>query len=157
MTPHSEGASQTDGQRQLVLVDSRVLPDIVRRTLQAKRLLQTGQAANVSQATKAVGISRTAFYKYRDAVMPYDEENAGRTITVQLVLRHRPGVISRVLEGFAREGANILTVNQNIPSGGLANASVSARIDQLPIPVGEFLHSLEAIDGVERVSAVTDG
>jgi len=157
MTPHSEGASQADGQRQLVLVDSRVLPDIVRRTLQAKRLLQTGQAANVSQATKAVGISRTAFYKYRDAVMPYDEENAGRTITVQLVLRHRPGVISRVLEGFAREGANILTVNQNIPSGGLANASVSARIDQLPIPVGEFLHSLEAIDGVERVSAVTDG
>ena len=157
MTPHSEGASQADGQRQLVLVDSRVLPDIVRRTLQAKRLLQTGQAANVSQATKAVGISRTAFYKYRDAVMPYDEEKAGRTITVQLVLRHRPGVISRVLEGFAREGANILTVNQNIPSGGLANASVSARIDQLPIPVGEFLHSLEAIDGVERVSAVTDG
>lgn len=157
MSARGDEGAQLDRQRQLVLVDTRVLPDIVLRTLQAKRLLQTGQAANVSQATKAVGLSRTAFYKYRDAVMPYDEEKAGRTITVQLVLRHRPGVISRVLEGFAREGANILTVNQNIPSGGLANASVSARIDQLPIPVSEFLHSLEAIDGVERVSAVTDG
>ena len=143
--------------RQLVLVDTRVLPEIVLRTLQAKRLLQTGRAANVTQATRAAGISRTAFYKYRDAVMPYDEEKAGRTVTVQLVLRHQPGVISRVLDGFAKEGANILTVSQNIPSGGVANASISARVDQLLVPVGDFVRSLGQIDGVERVSWVTDG
>ena len=147
----------SERKRQMVLVDTSVLPDIVMRTLQAKRLLQTGRAANLSEATRTVGLSRTAFYKYRDAVMPYDEETAGRTVTVQLVLRHRPGVISRVLEGFAREGANILTVNQTIPSGGIANASISARIDQLVVPVNDFLRSLEAIDGVERVFGVTDG
>lgn len=142
-------------QRQLVLVDTRVLPDIVRRTLQAKRLLQTGQATTVLQATKAVGLSRTAFYKYRDAVLPYDEEKAGRTITAQVTMRHHPGVLSRVLDSFAREGANILTVHQNIPSGGVANATISARIDQLSVPVEEFLQALRCIDGVERVSAET--
>lgn len=143
-------------EKQLVLVDTRVLPDIILRTLQAKRLLQTGKASTVSQAARQVGISRTAFYKYRDAVMPYDEGTAGRTITVHLVLRHSPGVISRVLDKFAAVGANILTVNQNIPSGGVANASVSARIDQIVLPVSDFLNVLESIDGVERVSAVAD-
>lgn len=142
--------------RQLVLVDTRVLPEVVLRTLKAKRLLQTGSAASVSEAAKAAGLSRTAFYKYRDAVLPYDEETAGHTVTVQLLLRHTPGVISRVLDGFARAGANILTVNQNIPSGGVASASVSARIDQLLMPVDEFLRSLEQIEGVQRVSGVTD-
>lgn len=142
--------------RQFVLVDMQVLPDVVLRTLQAKRLLQTGEAATVSQAVKRVGLSRTAFYKYREAVLPYDEETAGRTMTVHLLLQHTPGVISRVLDGFARAGANILTVNQNIPSGGVANASVSARIDQLMMPVSEFLSLLEQIDGVQRVNGVTD-
>ncbi len=142
---------------QMVLVDVEVLPDIILRTLQAKRLLQTGEASSVSQAVRRAGLSRTAFYKYRDAVLPYDEETAGRTITVQLTLRHVPGVISRVLDGFARAGANILTVSQTIPSGGVANASVSARIDQLLVPVDAFLHSLECIDGVQRISGVTDG
>lgn len=145
-----------ESKRQLVLVDSSVLPDIILRTLQAKRLLQTGHAATVSEATRIAGISRTAFYKYRDAVLPYDEEAAGRTVTVQLVLRHVPGVISRVLEGFARAGANILTVSQNIPSGGVANASISARVDQLLVPVEDFLRSLEHIDGVQRVFGITE-
>ncbi len=152
-----EGAPERGAEkRQLVLVDVRVLPEIIRRTLQANRLLQTGQAATVSAAVRMAGISRTAFYKYRDAVLPYDEETAGRTVTVHLVLAHIPGVISRVLDGFARAGANILTVNQNIPSGGVASASVSARIDQLVMPVDDFIRSLEAIDGVRRVSGVTD-
>ncbi len=145
-----------ESKRQMVLVDSSVLPDIILRTLQAKRLLQTGHAATVSEATRIAGISRTAFYKYRDAVLPYDEEAAGRTVTVQLVLRHVPGVISRVLEGFARAGANILTVSQNIPSGGVANASISARVDQLLVPVEDFLRSLEHIDGVQRVFGITE-
>lgn len=144
----------TDGpaQRRLVLVDMRVLPDIVQRTLQAKRLLQTGQASSVTQATRAVGLSRTAFYKYRDAVIPYDEEKAGRVITVQIRMAHQPGVISRVLDSFAAEGANILTVHQNIPSGGVAHAVISARVDRLSVPVREFLQSLQALDGVKRVT-----
>ena len=151
-----QGTDIRSGKQQFVLVDTQVLPDVVLRTLRAKRLLQTGAAATVSEAVKAAGMSRTAFYKYRDAVLPYDEDTAGRTMTVHLMLRHTPGVISRVLDSFARAGANILTVNQNIPSGGVASASVSARIDQLVMPVSEFLSLLEQLEGVQRVNGVTD-
>ncbi len=144
-------------QSHLVLVDTRVLPQVILQALEANRLLQSGEAKTVSKAVKAAGISRTAYYKYRHAVLPYNAETAGRTITVHLVLRHRSGAIARVLDGFTRAGATILTVNQNIPSGGLAHASVSARIDRLTMPLREFLASLEAVEGVERVSGITDG
>ena len=89
--------------------------------------------------------------------MPYDAETAGRTVTVHLVLRHSPGAISRVLDAFTRAGANILTVNQNNPFGGFANASVCAHVDRLAMPLRQFLASLERVDGVERVSGITDG
>ena len=148
---------ETEEQNRLVLVDTRVLPQVILQTLEANRLLQSGEVKSVTKAVKAVGLSRTAFYKYRHAVMPYDDETAGRTITVHLILRHSPGAISRVLDVFTRAGANILTVNQNIPSGGLAHASVSARIDRLTMTLREFLATLGAADGVERVSGITDG
>ncbi len=148
---------EPSNQSRLVLVDTRVLPQVILRTLQANRLLQSGEVKTVSGATKAVGLSRTAYYKYRHAVLPYDAETAGRTVTVHLVLRHSPGAISRVLDGFTRAGATILTVNQNIPSGGFAHASVCVCIDRLAIPLREFLTLLEAVDGVERVTGITDG
>lgn len=148
--------SADKNKRQLVLVDTAVLPPVIMQTLQAKRLLQAGMVKTVSEATRRVGISRTAFYKYRNAVLPYDEDTVGRTITVHLVLSHTPGVISHVLDAFARAGANILTVNQNIPSGGIANASISARIDQLIMPIPGFLKLLEQVEGVKRVNGTTD-
>lgn len=157
MSPRARRAAAQPENNSLVLVDIRVLPEVILRTLQANRLLQSGEARSVSAAVRAVGLSRTAYYKYRHAVLPYNAETAGRTVTVHLVLRRTPGAISRVLEGFTRAGANILTVNQNNPSGGLAHASVCARIDRLAMPLRQFLASLEAVDGVERVSGITDG
>lgn len=157
MSRRTTHSAEMEEQNRLVLVDTRVLPQVFLQTLEANRLLQSGEVKSVTKAVKAVGLSRTAFYKYRDAVMPYDDETAGRTITVHLILRHSPGAISRVLDVFTRAGANILTVNQNIPSGGLAHASVSARIDRLTMTLREFLAALGAADGVERVSGITDG
>lgn len=154
MSPRARRVIAQPENDSLVLVDTRVLPEVILRTLQANRLLQSGAAKNVSAAVKAAGLSRTAYYKYRHAVLPYDAETAGRTVTVHLVLRHRSGAISRVLDGFTRAGANILTVNQNIPSGGFAHASVCARIDRLAMPLRQFLASLEAVDGVERVTLI---
>lgn len=157
MSPRKKRAAEQRSDSRFLLVDSRVLPQVILRTLRAKTLLQSGEAKNVSQAVRAVGLSRTAFYKYRHAVLPYDAETAGRTVTVQLTLRHRTGAISRVLDVFTRAGANILTVNQSTPVGGLARASVSARIDRLSMPLREFLSSLKAVDGVERVDGIIDG
>ena len=70
------------------------------------------------------------------------------------VLRARPGVLSAVLSAFADAGANILTVNQNIPAGNVASVSVSARTDRLQMPVDAFIGVLRQLNGVQRIARI---
>ena len=100
------------------IVDSSVLPEIFIRVVEAKRLLETGEAATVNQAAGKAGVSRSAFYKYKDMVRPFNDMLSGRIVTLQLTLKNQPGVLSNVLNVIAALGGNLLTINQSIPSGG---------------------------------------
>lgn len=148
-------ASPAESGARFLLVDAAALPEVFARVVDAKRLLATGRAASSAEAARLAGISRSAFYKYKDAVFPYDEEKAGRILTVHAVLRDQPGILSSVLAAFAEAGANILTVNQNIPAGGTASVSISARTDRLQLPVDGFIHALSALEGVERIVRIS--
>ena len=138
--------------KRLLLVDADALPEVYARVVDAKRFLATGEAATAAEASRLAGISRSAFYKYKDAVFPYDEKRSGRILTVHMVLRDRPGVLSAVLSAFADAGANILTVNQNIPAGNVASVSVSARTDRLPVDA--FIGVLRQLNGVQRIARI---
>lgn len=139
------------------IVEASAMPEIFRKVAEAKRLLETGEETTVNGAARAVGISRSAFYKYKDAVFPYDAERSGSILTLHLILRDRPGVLSSVLSSFAAAGVNILTVNQNIPAGGVASVSISARTDRLERPVKDFIQSVQELPGVERIARITGG
>ena len=127
------------------IVEATALPEIFRRVAEAKRLLETGEAETVHQAT---GISRSAFYKYKDAVRPFNDMLHGRIVTVQVRLRDEPGVLSSVLNSFAVSGANILTINQGIPTSGCALVTIGAETSGLRIPVEELLTRTEELRGV---------
>lgn len=115
---------------QYYIVEAAALPEIFRKVAEAKRMLETGETDKVNEAAKAVGISRSAFYKYRDTIAPFQNMMAGRIITFQLMLKHKAGILSEILSIFANCGANILTINQAIPSGGRAMVTVSAETRQ---------------------------
>lgn len=143
---------ETAATPRLLVVDTRALPEVFERVLTAKRLLATGEASSASEAARQAGISRTAFYKYRDMVFPYEvSATQGELITVHFLLNDRPGVLSALLTAFAQAGANILTVNQNIPVGGAATVSVTARCDRLDISTETFLSNLAGVSGVKRI------
>ena len=108
------------------IVEATALPEVFLKVAEAKRLLSTGAAATVNDAAKLTGISRSAFYKYRDSVFPFQNMMAGRIITFQLLLHDEPGILSSILQTFAAHKANILTINQTIPSGGCAAVTVTA-------------------------------
>jgi chorismate mutase len=137
-----------------LIVDSRVLPEVFVKVVDAKRLLDTGRVSSVNEAVKTAGISRSAFYKYRGFVHTFDDHSGGRIITLQAMLRDRVGVLSGLTGMLYRCGANILTINQNIPIGGLAPVSVTARIDSLTVTLDELMSGLRGIDGVEEISVM---
>ena len=108
------------------IIEASALPDVFLKVAEAKRLLDTGEVATVNEATRRTGISRSAFYKYRDAVLPFHNMMIGRIITFHLMLHDEPGVLSAILGCFARHNANILTINQTIPTNACALVTVSA-------------------------------
>ena len=138
----------------MLLIHPDVLPDVYRRVVQAKRLLASGEAKSASDAARMSGISRSAFYKYKDAVFAYSERSAGRIVTLHAVLRDRPGVLSTLISELYRQGANILTVNQNIPVDGAALVSLSIRFDRPKGDIAELLHSLRQVEGILRIDQV---
>ena len=136
------------------IVEAAALPDIFRKVAEAKRLLETGETDKVNVATRSVGISRSAFYKYRDTIAPFQNMMAGRIITFQMMLKDKAGVLSAILSIFANCGANILTINQSIPTGGRAMVTISAETGNLSCPLEELSSELSATPGVVRAEVV---
>ena len=132
------------------LVEASALPEIFLKVAEAKRLLETGEVTTVNEATRLMDISRSAFYKYRDSIFPFQNMMAGRIITFQMILRDVPGLLSTILTIFAQCGANILTINQTIPTNDCASVTISAETTGLVCPVEELLRQIAAQNGVVR-------
>ena len=141
-----------NGQHQYYLVAGEALPEVFVRVCQARELLDTGQAQTVAEAAERVGISRSAYYKYKNAVMPFQNVAGGRIVTFQIMLRHQMGVLSDVLGLFAGTGSNILTINQGIPTNGAAPVTITADTAAMEIATEELLNRLEQTDGVIRAA-----
>ena len=136
------------------IVESSALPEVFLKVAEAKRLLSTGEAATVNEATKMTNISRSAFYKYRDTIAPFQNLMAGRIITFQMMLKDKAGVLSAILSIFANNGANILTINQSIPTGGRAMVTISAETGNLTCSLEELVHTISQTQGVVKAEMV---
>ena len=136
------------------IVEASALPEVFLKVAEAKRLLSTGEAATVNEATRMTDISRSAFYKYRDSVLPFQNMMNGRIITFQLLLHDKPGLLSDVLEIFALKKANIITINSIVPTNGTAVVTISAETMDLTVQLEELIHDLRLCSGVIKAEVL---
>ncbi len=127
-------------ERKFLLVDASVLPEVFIKVLRAKELLASGEARNISAATRRVELSRSAFYKYKDCI--FDAENSREVITVMATLRDETGALQALLAGISAAGASIVTINQSTPENGAARVAVSIRTATMQMTVDEMLEQL---------------
>ncbi len=130
------------------LVAADALPEIFLKVAEAKRMLHAGEVSTAGEAARQVGISRSAFYKYRDCISPFQNMMAGRILTFQFLLRDVTGLLSSILTIFAQSGANILTINQSIPTNGCASVTISAETTNMTEGVEEMVRALSVTTGV---------
>ena len=119
-----------DNKSQLIVVDSAVLPEVILKVLEVKKLLANKEEKSSASACKRVGVSRSAYYKYRSCVFSYEEKIMQRIITLYMILKDEPGVLSSVLVSLHNLNSNILTVNQSIPIDGVATVTISLRLNE---------------------------
>ena len=135
------------------LVDSQILPEVYLKVTLAKKLLAQGKVKSASEAARAAGISRSAFYKYKDRVfMP--TLNAQQMLSYSLTLNDVPGVLSRVMYVFTSNGCNILTINQALPIDGVAPVTVTVRTDFEKGLMAKIDTELRRLPGVVKVRQI---
>ena len=136
------------------IIEASALPEVFLKVAEAKRLLSIGKALTVNDATRMTGISRSAFYKYRDSILPFQNMMTGRIITFQFLLQDEPGLLSGLLTVFAEQNVNIQTINSISPSNGSALVTISAETMDLNIHLEELLHRLEQAPGVIKAEVI---
>jgi chorismate mutase len=152
------GESREDGAERYFLVREDMLPEAVLKTIQAKELLASGEAKTVHEAAERVGLSRSAFYKYKDGVHPLSKLERERLVTLSMDLEHRSGILSRVLATIAGLEGNVLTIHQTIPLQGMANVVLSVDISQMSdSDAARLLETIRGQDGVRRAAVVGRG
>ena len=141
-------------EKRFYLIEEDAVPEVFIKVLQAKRYMATGKARNSSQAAEMAGLSRSAFYKYKDKVLEY-RMNDHEVITLYFALEDMPGVLSAVMNTLHECGANIVTVNQNIPYDGAAPATISIRTTDMKMEESALLDRLRQCRGVIRLNRIS--
>jgi len=130
------------------IVKKRAVPEVLLKVVEAKRLLDSERAITVQEATERVDISRSSFYKYKDDIFPFHDNTRGRTLTFMLQLDDVPGLLSGVLGVLASAKANVLTIHQAIPTGGIASITLSVEIQPETEDTESMMRRLEQVEGI---------
>ena len=136
------------------IVEASALPEVFIKVAVAKRLLSTREASTVNESTKMTDISRSAFYKYRDSVLPFQNMMTGRIITFQFLVHDQPGLLASMLDVFPECNANIQTINSIVPVNGTAVLTISAETMDLTVSLEEMLRRLRAFPGVIKAEVL---
>lgn len=139
------------------LVREDVLPEAMRKVIQAKELIDRGRATSIADAVQLVDVSRSVFYKYRDAVFPFHKIVQEKMITLFFYLEDRSGTLSHLLSVVADAGCNVLTIHQTIPLQGRANVTLSLNTGSMTEDINDLLVKLKRLEFVERVELLSSG
>lgn len=139
------------GKSKYYLVEADALPEVFVKVIEAKSLLETGEARTVAEAVDRVDLSRSAFYKYKDSISPFRDLKRDTIMTFHMLLHDKPGTLAAVLSIFTESGANILTINQSIPANGAALVTISVVTDNMERGTDELMARLQGVNGVMKV------
>lgn len=133
------------------VLKEKAVPEVLRKVVEAKRLIESGRCISVQEATDCVGISRSSFYKYKEDIFPFHDNVKGKTITMVIQLEDEPGILSEILQTVARYHANILTIHQSIPVNGIASLTLSVEVLPETGDVSEMVEGMEKTQGIQYV------
>ena len=134
-----------------LIVDKALLPSYCEKVSLAKELLEEGKAADVSDAVRMVGISRSTFYKYRDMVRDISTVSMGRHAIISMMMSHSVGTLSTVLSIISHYGYSVWTITQNPPVDSRANVVITLELGEDAASLDSMLRDITEAPGLSRV------
>ncbi|GAB6098650.1 ACT domain-containing protein [Halanaerocella petrolearia] len=137
------------------IVAEQALSEAMKKTVQVKKLLASGEERQIKEAVKRVGLSRSAYYRYKDCIFSFDEEKQQELVTLSLLAMDRAGILSQVLTKIAQYQGNILTINQDLPLADVAHITLTMEVNELSITLEGLLEKLKEIEGIKKTEVIT--
>jgi chorismate mutase len=144
-----------DNLQKYYVVSTSVVPDIFKKVIEVKKMIQSGKTVTINEAVRNIGISRSTYYKYKDHIYLYSEMSQDNIVTLFFVLEDISGILSDILNIIALSKANVLTINQNIPVNEIANITISLRVKNMQSSVEDLIKKLEKIDGIKKIKIIS--
>lgn len=135
------------------LVRKRAVPETLLKVVEVNRLLSAGKVKTIQEAVDRIGISRSSYYKFKNDIEEFHSSMAGMTLTLSMEISDETGILSDILRKIADFGANILTIHQSIPIGGMASVSISMQVLKSSENVSGLLENLEQLSGIRKIRA----
>ena len=136
------------------VLKEKAVPEVLLKVVEAKRLIDSGKVVSVQEAAEQVGISRSSFYKYKDDIFPFHENQKGKTVTLVIQLDDEPGLLSEVLKSIAEHHANILTIHQSVPVSALASLTLSIDVFSDSGDLKDMVSQIEQVSGIQYVKII---
>ncbi len=136
------------------LVQEDILPEAIKKTIKVKEILKMGRVKTINEAVEMMELSRSAYYKYKDFVFTFYEIAAGKIVSITISMSNEPGMLSLVLQAIAERKGSILTINQDIPLQGIANASISFETKDMQAPLEELIDHIKNIKGIIKIEII---
>lgn len=138
-------------QGKYLIVDKSLLPSYFEKVAEAKELIDEGQARDVSEAVKKVGISRSTYYKYKDLVRDISTVSMGRHAIISMMMSHRVGVLSTVIKVISSYDFSVWTITQNPPVDSKANVVITLELGEDADALDDMLKEISKVPGLSRV------
>ena len=129
----------------------RAIPEILLKVVEAKRLIESGEAESIMEATEMVGISRSSFYKYKDDISIFHKKDEGKITTVIVQVDDGPGMFLGVLNSIAEYKINILNIHQGISVNGVANLMLELEAPENADYIPDIVKKIGRREGVHYV------
>ena len=135
-----------------LIIHKDVMPSFLVKVVKTTRLIEE-ENKSVSEACKALDISRSTFYKYKDKVFEL-KSDFGRKAILSFKVENAMGVLSDIINNISKYKGNILTINQDMPIHKLAYVSVMIDAKDMLVSIYELISELKKIQKVKDVSLV---
>jgi chorismate mutase len=136
---------------QYLVIKTEVLPDVYTNVMRVKALLQSGDVDSVNEAVQLVGMSRSAFYKYRDFVRSYQDPHESDPVTIIASFLLESDALSSILLLLNDEGAKLLNISQSLPRHGFVDLMLSVDFSDAEIDRVRLRRQISRIAGVRHV------
>ncbi len=142
--------------KKFYLIREDVLPESVIKTLKIKDALKNNSQLSIYDAVKQYGLSRSAFYKYRETIFPVDEKLLDhREFTLILYVNDIVGMLAQVLNTISQLELSVLTIHQSVPMEDKATITLSLNASSSELMIDDVIKALREIEHVSKVELIS--